>query len=143
LGEGVIAGYPIVDVRAVVYDGKMHPVDSKDIAFQVAGREAFREAFEAAAPVLMEPIMNVQITVPEPVLGDLNTRRARVQGMDTEGPRSVITAQVPLSEMIRYGSELRSISGGRGIYTMTFSHYDTVPPQVTQSIVNAHKAVAV
>jgi elongation factor G len=143
LEEGVLAGFPIVDVRAVVFDGKMHPVDSKDIAFQIAGREAFREAFQEASPVLMEPIMNVQITVPEAlmgdVLGDLNTRRARVQGMETEGPRSMITAQVPLAEMMRYGNELRSISGGRGIYNMSFSHYDTVPAQVAQTVIAAHK----
>jgi elongation factor G len=144
LDEGVIAGFPVSDVKAVVYDGKMHPVDSKDIAFQIAGREAFKEAFEAANPVLMEPIMNVQITVPEAmmgdILGDLNTRRARVQGMETEGVRSIITAQVPLAEMMRYGNELRSVSGGRGIYTMSFSHYDVMPTHVAQPIVAAHKA---
>jgi elongation factor G len=144
LDEGVIAGFPVSDVKAIVFDGKMHPVDSKDIAFQIAGREAFKEAFESASPVLMEPIMNVQITVPEAlmgdILGDLNTRRARVQGMETEGPRSVITAQVPLAEMMRYGNELRSLSGGRGIYTMSFSHYDVVPAHVAQPIIQAHKA---
>jgi len=144
LDEGVIAGFPVSDVKAVVFDGKMHPVDSKDIAFQIAGREAFKEAFEAAGPVLMEPIMNVQITVPEAImgdiLGDLNTRRARVQGMETEGPRSVINATVPLAEMLRYGNELRSLTGGRGIYTMSFSHYDTVPGNVAQPIIAAYKA---
>ncbi len=143
LEEGVLAGFPIVDVKAIVYDGKMHPVDSKDIAFQIAGREAFKEAFEGAGPVLLEPIMNVQITVPESmmgdILGDLNTRRARVQGMETEGPRSVITAQVPLAEMMRYGNDLRSMTGGRGIYTMSFSHYDTVPAHVMQTVIANHK----
>jgi elongation factor G len=144
LDEGVIAGFPVSDVKAIVFDGKMHPVDSKDIAFQIAGREAFKEAFEAAGAVLMEPIMNVQITVPEAImgdiLGDLNTRRARVQGMETEGPRSVINATVPLAEMLRYGNELRSLTGGRGIYTMSFSHYDTVPGNVAQPIIAAYKA---
>ncbi len=139
LPTGVIAGFPIIDVRAVVFDGKEHPVDSKDIAFQVAGREAFKEAFNNAGPVLLEPIMHVKITVPEPMMGDimsdLNTRRGRVQGMDTVASRSVITAQVPLAEMMRYGNDLRSITGGRGIYAMTFSHYDQVPRHLTDEIV--------
>jgi elongation factor G len=144
LENGVIAGYPIVDVKAIVFDGKEHPVDSKDIAFQTAGREAFRECFMAANPVLFEPIMEVKITVPESmmgdIMGDLNTRRARVQGMDNEGPRSVVTATVPLAEMMRYGNELRSMTGGRGIYTMNFSHYDQVPFQIAQTIIAQHKA---
>lgn len=144
LSQGVIAGFPISDVKAVVFDGKEHPVDSKDIAFQVAGREAFKEAFLDAGPVLLEPIVDVKITVPEAlmgeILGDLNTRRARVQGMDTEGSKSIVSAQVPMAEMMRYGNELRSMTGGRGVYTMTVSHYDPVPPQVMQGIVQAHKA---
>ncbi len=143
LSEGVIAGYPIVDVKAIVVDGKMHPVDSKDIAFQIAGRGAFREAFNAAKPVLTEPVMQVRIVVPEPMMGDilsdLNTRRARVQGMDTEGKKSTITAQVPLAEMMRYSTDLRSMTGGRGLYTMTFSHYETVPSHVAQPIIAQHK----
>lgn len=146
LEQGVIAGFPISDIRAIVYDGKEHPVDSKDIAFQVAGREAFKEAFAAAEPVLMEPIMHVTITVPETlmgdILGDLNTRRARVQGMETENARSVVTAQVPMAEMMRYGSDLRSLSGGRGVYTLRHSHYDTVPGNIAQTIIAAHKAEA-
>ncbi len=144
LGEGVIAGYPIVDVKAVVFDGKEHPVDSKDIAFQIAGREAFKKVFEESGAVLMEPIMDVQITVPESVMGDvmgdLNTRRGRVQGMDTEGAKGTVTAQVPYSEMMRYGNVLRSITGARGIFTMKFSHYEQVPSQLAQTIIAAHKA---
>jgi elongation factor G len=144
LGQGVIAGYPVIDVKAIVYDGKEHPVDSKDIAFQVAGREAFKEAFQAANPVLLEPIVDLKVIVPEAmmgdILGDLNTRRARVQGMDTEGTKSVVSAQAPLAEMMRYGNDLRSMTGGRGIYTMTISRYDQVPAQVMQGIVQAHKA---
>jgi elongation factor G len=143
LSEGVIAGYPIEDVKAIVYDGKMHPVDSKDIAFQIAGRGAFREAFTSGKPVLMEPIMQVKIVVPESmmgdILGDLNTRRGRVQGMDSEGAKSTINAQVPLAEMMRYGNELRSMTGGRGIYTMTFDHYETVPAHIAQGIIAQHK----
>ncbi len=146
LEQGVIAGYPIVDVKAIVFDGKEHPVDSKDIAFQTAGRESFREAFAEATPVLYEPIMEVKITVPESmmgeIMGDLNTRRARVQGMDNDGPRSIVTATVPLAEMMRYGNELRSMTGGRGLYTMNPSHYDQVPFQIAQTIMAAHKAEA-
>ena len=142
--RGVLAGFPIVQVRAVVFDGKEHPVDSKDIAFQTAGREAFKEAFMLGEPILLEPIMDVKITVPESmmgdILGDLNTRRGRVQGMDTIGGKSVVTAQVPHAEMLRYGNDLRSMTGGRGIYTIKFSHYDTVPANVAQPIIAAHKA---
>jgi elongation factor G len=144
LPNGVIAGYPIVDVKVVVFDGKEHPVDSKDIAFQIAGREAFKEAFMAGSPVLLEPIMDVQITVPETMMGDimsdLNTRRGRVQGMDTVANKSVVTAQVPLAEMMRYGNDLRSITGGRGIYAMTFSHYERVPGHLADDIVKSHAA---
>jgi elongation factor G len=143
LSEGVMAGFPIVHVKVVVFDGKEHPVDSKDIAFQIAGREGFKEAFMQAGPVLQEPIMDVKITVPESmmgdILGDLNTRRGRVQGMDTEAGKSVVSAQVPLSEMMRYGNELRSMTGGRGIYTMEFNRYEQVPSHLAQGIINAHK----
>ncbi|GAB4570962.1 MAG: elongation factor G [Anaerolineae bacterium] len=143
LESGPIAGYPVVDVKAVVFDGKEHPVDSKDIAFQIAGRGAFREAMQKAGPTLLEPIMNVRVIVPEEnmgdVMGDMNTRRGRVQGMETEGGKSVVTAQVPLAEMQRYGNDLRSMTGGRGIYEMEFSHYEPVPSHLQQSIIDAVK----
>lgn len=141
--EGILAGYPIHGIRVSVFDGKEHPVDSKPIAFEIAGREAFKLAFKDAGPVLEEPIMNVKIIVPEAnmgdVLGDLNTRRARVQGMETEKGRSTISAQVPLAEMLRYTTQLRSITGGRGIFTMEFSHYETVPAHITSEIVAARQ----
>ncbi|MGQ9887128.1 MAG: elongation factor G [Aggregatilineales bacterium] len=144
--EGVIAGFPVIDVKVTVFDGKEHPVDSKDIAFQIAGREAFKEAFLKAGPVLLEPIMNVKVTVPESmmgdIMGDLNSRRGRVQGMDTEAGRSVVSAQVPLAEMLRYGNDLRSMTGGRGIYTLTFSHYEQVPAHLAQAVIDANKAKA-
>lgn len=143
LNEGVLAGFPIVDVKAVVFDGKEHPVDSKDIAFQIAGREGFKEAFMEGNPVLLEPIMNVEITVPESmmgdIMGDLNTRRGRVQGMDTFAGKSVVRAQVPLAEMLRYGNELRSMTGGRGIYAMRFSQYEQVPQHLIEAVVKANK----
>jgi elongation factor G len=138
--EGVLAGYPVSKVKVSVYDGKEHPVDSKPVAFEIAGREAFKLAVKDASPVLLEPIMNVRIVVPEAnmgdVLGDLNTRRARVLGMDTEKGRSVVTATVPLAEMLRYTTDLRSITGGRGVFTMEFSNYEVVPAHLTQEIVN-------
>jgi elongation factor G len=139
--DGVIAGYPIKNFSVSVYDGKEHPVDSKPVAFEIAGREAFKEAVRGAAPVLLEPIMDVRITVPDTnmgdILGDMNTRRARVQGMDTERSRSVVTAQVPLAELQRYTTDLRSITGGRGVFTMSFSHYEVVPSHIAQEVINA------
>ena len=141
--EGAVAGYPINNVKVSVYDGKEHPVDSKPVAFEIAGREAFKLAVKDAAPVLLEPIYNVRITVPEAnmgdILGDLNTRRARVQGMDTEKGRSVVTAQVPLAEILRYTTDLRSITGGRGVFNMEFSHYEVVPAHISQDIINARQ----
>ena len=139
MAEGILAGYPISNVKVSVFDGKEHPVDSKPIAFEIAGREAFKLAFMDAGPVLHEPIMKVEITVPEAnmgdVLGDLNTRRARVQGMNTERGHSVVTAYVPLSEMLHYTTQLRSMTGGRGFFTMEFDHYETVPPHIAQEII--------
>jgi elongation factor G len=139
--EGVIAGYPVLNVHVSVYDGKEHPVDSKPIAFETAGREAFKLAFKDAGPVLREPIMNVRIVVPESnmgdILGDLNTRRARVQGMDNEKGHSVVTAQVPLAEMQRYTTDLRSMTGGRGIFTLEFDHYENVPSHIAEQVIAA------
>ena len=139
--EGVIAGYPVSGVTVSVFDGKEHPVDSKPIAFEVAGREAFRDAVKEANPVLREPIMMVRITVPEgnmgDVMGDLNTRRARIQGMETEHGHSVVTATVPMAEMLRYTTTLRSITGGRGLFTMEFDHTDVVPAHIAQTIIDA------
>jgi elongation factor G len=141
--DGVLAGFPVVNIKAAVIDGKEHPVDSKPVAFEIAAREAFKLAVQEAAPVMLEPIMFVKITVPEAnmgdVLGDLNTRRARVQGMDTEKGRSIVTAQVPLAEMLRYTTELRSITGGRGVFTMEFLHYETVPSHLAEEVIQARK----
>ena len=141
--EGVVAGYPVHNVGVSIVDGKEHPVDSKPIAFEIAGREAFKIAFKEANPVLYEPIMRVAITVPEAnmgdIMGDLNTRRARVQGMDTEHGKSTINALVPLSEMMRYTTNLRSMTGGRGIFTMEFDHYEMVPTQMAREIMDARQ----
>jgi elongation factor G len=141
--DGVVAGYPVHNVKVSVYDGKEHPVDSKPIAFEIAGREAFKLAFKGANPVLYEPIMKVKVIVPESnmgdVLGDMNSRRARVQGMDTQKGRSTVTANVPLSEMLRYTTILRSMTGGRGYFTMEFDHYEMVPQHLAQEIIEAKK----
>jgi len=141
--QGVIAGYPVVDVKAVVYDGKEHPVDSKDIAFQIAGREVFKKVMQEAGPVLLEPIYTVTITVPEEytgdIIGDLNTKRARVQGMDQRGGKAIITARVPLAEMQRYATDLRSLTQGRGLFSMELDHYANVPAHLMQQIVEAHQ----
>ena len=137
--DGVVAGFPVKNVKVSVYDGKEHPVDSKPVAFEIAGREAFKLSVKDASPVLLEPIMNVRIIVPESnmgdILGDLNTRRARVQGMDSEKGHSVVTAQVPLAEMQRYTTDLRSMTGGRGVFTMDFSHYEVVPTHIAQDVI--------
>lgn len=139
LDTGFLAGYPVVDVRVIVYDGKTHPVDSKDIAFQVAARKAFKESCQGAKPVLLEPIMNVEVYVPPEfmgdVTGDLNGKRGRVLGMDQMGDLQVIKAQVPIAEMARYSTDLRSITGGRGSFTMEFSHYEEVPARIAQEII--------
>ncbi len=139
--DGVMAGYPVHNVKVSVYDGKEHPVDSKPVAFEIAAREAFKMAFRQASPVMLEPIMNVKVIVPESnmgdILGDMNTRRARVQGMNTERGKSIITAQVPLAEMQRYTTDLRSMTGGRGMFIMEFLKYETVPSHLAQEIIAA------
>ncbi len=140
---GVMAGFPLSNVRVIVYDGKEHPVDSKPVAFEIAGREAFKLAVRDASPVLFEPIMNVRIIIPDAnmgdVMGDLNSRRGRVQGTESERGRTVVVAQVPLAEMLRYTTQLRSITGGRGVFTMEFDRYEIVPNHLAQDIVSAHQ----
>ncbi len=143
LQTGVVAGFPLSNVRVIVYDGKEHPVDSKPVAFEIAGREAFKLAVKDAGPVLFEPIMNVRIVVPDAnmgdVMGDLNSRRGRVQGTESERGRTVVVAQVPLAEMLRYTTQLRSITGGRGVFTMEFDRYEIIPNHLAQEIITAHQ----
>lgn len=141
--EGILAGYRVTDVKIDFYDGKMHPVDSKDIAFQIAGYEAFKEAFKAARPVLLEPIQNVEIKVPEEfmgaVMGDLSSRRGKIQGMDSVGGMQVIKAQVPAAELYRYSVTLRSLTGGRGMHSEDFSHYEEMPSAMAQKVIDESK----
>ncbi len=142
--EGIIAGYPIVDVKVALVDGKTHPVDSKDVAFQIAGREVFKKAFEMASPILLEPIVDLRVTVPDEytgdIMGDMSSRRGKIGGMEPEGRFQTIKAKVPESEIQNYSQSLRSMTQGRGFYDKTFSHYDPVPHEITQKIVELSKA---
>lgn len=142
--KGYVAGYPVVDFKATVFDGKFHAVDSSEIAFKIAASLAFRDAMSRCRPTLLEPVMAVEITVPEEttgdVLGDLNARRGRTQGMDTRGDAIAITAQVPMAEMLTYEPTLTSLTGGRGGFRMEFSHYDPVPPNIAKQLIDAHNA---
>jgi elongation factor G len=137
--EGIIAGCHVTDIKIDFYDGKMHPVDSKDIAFKIAGKEAFRQAGKDATPCLLEPIVAVEIKVPEDfmgdVMGDISGRRGRIQGMDAEGKFQVIKAQVPMMELYKYSTTLRSITGGRGFHSESFSHYEEMPREIEQKII--------
>lgn len=144
LETGVIAGYPIGDVKCIVMDGKEHAVDSKPIAFEICARAAFREAFEEAHPMLLEPVYRFTITVPEncagDVMGQLKTKRAQILGMDNVANKTVLTVHAPLAEMQRFGTDLRSVTGGRGFYDMEYDHYAAVPPNLAQTIMAKHKA---
>lgn len=137
--RGIRAGYPVVDLRVTLFDGKYHEVDSSDMSFQMAGSKAFKAAAKQAKPTILEPIMAVEIVCPDDcmgdVMGDINQRRGRVLGMDTRGKNQVIKANVPMSEMLRYAPDLRSITGGRGSFTMKFSHYDELPVQLQEKVI--------
>ncbi len=146
MGKGLLAGYPLVDIKVRVYDGKYHPVDSSDMAFQIAASKGFKAAAEKAHPVLLEPIMNMEIVVPEgnmgDVMGDVNTRRGRVHGSESSGRYVTIKAQMPLSEVQQYEGTLRSMTQGRGSFTMQHGHMESVPPNVQQKIVSESGFVA-
>ncbi len=142
--RGALAGYPLVDFRVELIDGSFHTVDSDDLSFQMAGRKAFKLAIEKAHPVLLEPIMTVEVVTPQEcageIMGNLNSRRGRIQGMDTRGTLQLIRAQVPMSEMLTYPPTLNSITSARGSYHMEFSHYDELPPHLAQKIVQQAQA---
>ena len=137
--KGVLAGSPCVDFKVILDDGSFHAVDSSEMAFKIAGSLAFKKATADAGPVLLEPIMNVSVITPDEymgdIMGDLNSRRGRVLGVDSKGKNQVVKAQVPMAEFLTYAPDLNSITGGRGIFTMEFSHYDEVPAQISQKIV--------
>ncbi len=142
--RGYLAGFPVVDFRVILYDGSYHDVDSNDLSFQMAGRIAFKKAMEVAKPTLLEPIMVVEITVPDEfagsIMGDLNSRRGRIQGMDNKGGNTVVKAEVPMAEMLTYGVDLTSMTQGRGSFNMEMHHYDTVPAALQEKIVEKAKA---
>jgi elongation factor G len=145
LSKGSLAGYPVVDVQVEVYDGKYHDVDSDQLSFQIAGERAFHDGFMKARPILLEPIMDVEIHVPErftgDVAGNLSSSRGRMSGMETLDGVQVIKAQCPLSAMLDYSTHLRSITAGEGTFTMQFAHYEAMPPNLQQEIVQKRKAV--
>jgi elongation factor G len=141
---GALAGYPLQDVRVAITEGKHHPVDSKEVAFRTAGKYAFRDALSKAKPVLLEPIVSIEVTVPESsvgsITGDLSGKRGRIQGQDfLPGGMAAVKAMVPLSELTQYQSQLKSVTGGLGSYVMEFSHYEPVSAQVQQQIVSQYK----
>ncbi len=146
MAEGYVAGYPMVDVRVTLYDGSYHDVDSSDMAFKIAGSMGFKHAVEKAKPIILEPIMTMAVTVPEEsmgdVIGDLNSRRGKIQGMETKGHTQVIKAVVPMSEVLKYAPDLRSITSGRGEFQMEFSHYEELPPHLAEKVVRDAKAAA-
>jgi elongation factor G len=142
--RGHLAGFPVVDFRVILYDGSYHDVDSNDMSFQMAGRIAFRKAMEVAKPTILEPVMSVEITVPDDfagsIMGDLNSRRGRIQGMDNKAGNTVVKAEVPMAEMLTYGVELTSMTQGRGSFNMEMHHYDVVPGQLQEKIIEKAKA---
>ena len=142
--EGVLARYPVIDIKTTVYDGSFHPVDSSEICFKIAGAGALKKGLAEGQPILLEPIMNIEVTVPEDytgdIIGDLNTKRARVQGMNPGGGYNVIEAQVPQAEILRYSIDLKSITQGRGSYKASFSHYEEVPAHIAEKIIASRQA---
>jgi elongation factor G len=141
--EGILAGYRVVDLKIDFYDGKMHPVDSNDISFQLAGKQAFKEAFANAKPCLLEPIFNLEIQIPDEcmgnVVGDLSSRRGKILGMDTADGYQIVRAQVPQMELYHYSTTLRSLTGGRGIHSEDFSHYEEMPRDLEQKFIAQSK----
>jgi elongation factor G len=142
--NGVLAGYPMVDVKVELVYGSYHDVDSSEMAFKIAGSMAFKEAAKRAAPVILEPMMNVEVVCPDQymgdILGDLSSRRGKIGGMTQRGEAQVIAASVPLAEMFGYSTKLRSQSQGRAVYSMEFSHYEEVPKSKAEEIINKVKA---
>jgi elongation factor G len=141
--KGPVAGYPVIDFKATLYDGSFHTVDSDELSFRLAGSLATRKGISESSPVLLEPIMDVEVRVPEAYMGDvnrdLNTRRGRVLGLDNEDGVQVVRAHVPQAELFTYATELRSLTAGRGTFRATLDHYEEVPAHVAQRIIDAHK----
>ena len=143
MSTGVLAGYPVLDVRATLFDGSFHEVDSSEIAFKIAGSMAFKEGMMRAKPVLLEPVMDVEVVVPEnymgDVLGDLSSRRGKIEGMEAHKSIQTIRCKVPLSDMFGYATALRSQTQGRGTYTMQFSRYEEIPKNIAEGLIAKSK----
>ncbi|MDS8741888.1 elongation factor G, partial [Streptococcus pneumoniae] len=143
LDNGVVAGYPLIDIKARLFDGSYHDVDSNEMAFKVAASMALKNAVSKVNPVLLEPIMKVEIVIPEEylgdIMGDVTSRRGRVEGMDARGNAQVVRAMVPLSEMFGYATNLRSNTQGRGVFSMHFDHYEEVPKSIAEEIIKKNK----
>ena len=141
-GKGPLAGYPVIDFKATLYDGSFHTVDSDELSFRLAGSLATRKGIAESQPILLEPIMDVEIRVPEAYMGevnrDLNTRRGRMLGMDAQDGLQVVRAHVPQAELFTYATELRSLTGGRGTFSATLDHYEEMPSHVAQKVIDAH-----
>jgi elongation factor G len=139
MNDGVVAGYPIVDIRVTLYDGSYHSVDSSEMAFKIAGSMALKKAIAEAKPILLEPIYDIEVVVPEDfmgdVMGDLSSRRGRIGGAESRGNFQVVKAKVPLAELYKYSTVLRSMTQGRGLHTRQFSHYEEVPREVSEKII--------
>jgi elongation factor G len=144
--SGILAGYPVIDIKATLVDGSFHDVDSSEMAFKIAGSLAIKEAVMKASPVLLEPMMKVEVEVPEDflgeVIGDLNSRRGQIEGMGSDQGIAKVTAKVPLAEMFGYATDIRSKTQGRGIFSMEFSQYDEVPRNVAEAIIAKSKGNA-
>src|ERR1700704_6710003 len=142
--RGYLAGFPVVDFRVILYDGSYHDVDSNEMSFKTAGRIAFKKAMEQAKPTLLEPVMKVEINIPDEfagsIMGDLNSRRGRIQGMDNKSGNTIVKAEVPMAEMLNYGVDLTSMTQGRGSSSMEMHHYDVVPQQLQDKIIEKAKA---
>jgi elongation factor G len=137
--KGIVAGFPVQDIRVTLYDGQHHAVDSSEMAFKIAGMMGFKNAMAEARPTLLEPIVKMEVSVPDEcvgdVIGDMNSRRGKVLGMDPSGSSQVVNAQVPMSEVLKYAPELRSMTSDRGMFTLEFSHYEEIPAPMAKKIV--------
>jgi elongation factor G len=143
--EGILAGYPVVDLKATLFDGSYHTVDSSEMAFKIAGSMALKKAFLEAKPVILEPVMKIEVVTPDDtlgaVIGDLNSKRGKVQGVEPHsGGTQKVAALVPMSEMLTYANQLHSLTSGRGLYSMEFSHYEEVPSYIAQKLIAEREA---
>jgi elongation factor G len=143
MNQGTLAGYPVVDFRAILYDGSYHDVDSSEMAFKIAGSMGFKKGLEMCQPTLLEPIMKIEVIVPDEymgdIMGDLNSRRGKIIGVESKGNNQVVKAAVPMAEILKYAPDLKSMTGGRGTFTMEYSHFEEVPAHLAPKIIDLAK----